>query len=74
MQGDEQQLPAAASDLALAGDQLVARLGRTPGPWVAALLARLVDDVAHRRVANAEGDLLAWSERIVASERPDSIA
>ena len=74
MQGDEQQLPAAASDLALAGDQLVARLGRTPGPWVAALLARLVDDVAHRRVANAEGDLLAWSERIAASERPDSIA
>ena len=74
MQGDEQQLPAAASDLVLAGDQLVARLGRTPGPWVAALLARLVDDVAHRRVANAEGDLLAWSERIVASERPDSIA
>jgi hypothetical protein len=52
----------------------VARLGRTPGPWVAALLARLVDDVAHRRVANAEGDLLTWSERIVASERPDSIA
>jgi len=74
MQGDEQQLPAAASDLALAGDQLVARLSRTPGPWVAALLARLVDDVAHRRVANAEGDLLTWSERIVASERPDSIA
>ena len=74
MQGDEQQLPAAASDLALAGDQLVARLGRTPGPWVAALLARLVDDVAHRRVANAEGDLLAWSERIVASEGPDPIA
>ena len=74
MQGDEQQLPAAASDLALAGDQMVARFGRTPGPWVAALLARLVDDVAHRRVANAEGDLLAWSERIVASEGPDSIA
>ena len=74
MQGDEQQLPAAASDLVLAGDQLVARLSRTPGPWVAALLARLVDDVAHRRVANAESDLLAWSERIVASEGRDSIA
>jgi tRNA nucleotidyltransferase (CCA-adding enzyme) len=73
-QGDDQQLPAAASDLALAGDQLVARLGRIPGPWVAALLARLVDDVAHRRVANAEGDLLAWSERVVASEGRDSIA
>jgi hypothetical protein len=25
-------------------------------------------------VANAEGDLLAWSERIVASEGRDSIA
>jgi len=73
-QGDEQQLPAAASDLAVAGDLLVARLSRTPGPWVAALLARLVDDVAHGRVVNSEGDLLAWSERIVASEGRDSIA
>jgi hypothetical protein len=52
----------------------VARLGRTPGPWVAALLARLVDDVAHRRVANTEGDLLTWSERVVASKGRDSIA
>jgi tRNA nucleotidyltransferase (CCA-adding enzyme) len=74
MQGDEQQLPAAASDLDVGGDQLAARLGRTPGPWVAALLARLVDDVAHRRVANEESELLAWSERIVATEGRDSIA
>jgi tRNA nucleotidyltransferase (CCA-adding enzyme) len=74
MQGDEQQTPAAASDLAVGGDQLVARLGRTPGPWVAALLARLVDEVAHRRVANTQADLLAWSERIVANEGRDSIA
>ena len=74
IQGDEQQTPAAASDLAVGGDALVARLGRTPGPWVAALLARLVDEVAHRRVANTEADLLAWSERIVASEGRDSIA
>ena len=74
MQGDEQQTPAAASDLAVGGDQLVARLGRTPGPWVAALLARLVDEVAHRRVVNSEADLLTWSERIVASEGRDSIA
>jgi tRNA nucleotidyltransferase (CCA-adding enzyme) len=72
--GDEQQLPAAASDLAIAGDQLVARLSRTPGPWVAALLARLVDDVAHGRVPNAEGDLLAWSEMVVASEGHNPIA
>lgn len=74
MQGDEQQTPAAASDLAVGGDQLVARLGRTPGPWVAALLARLVDEVAHHRVANSEADLLTWSERIAASEGRDSIA
>ncbi len=73
-EADTLQLPAAASDLAIGGDQLVARLGRTPGPWVAALLARLVDDVAHRRVANAEGELLTWCERIVASEERDSIA
>jgi len=73
-EADTLQLPAAASDLTVGGDQLAARLGRTPGPWVAALLARLVDDVAHRRVANAERDLLAWSERIVASEERDSIA
>ena len=74
VQGDDQQAPATASDLAVGGDQLMAHLGRTPGPWVAALLARLVDDVAHRRVANAEGDLLGWSERVVASEGRDSIA
>ena len=74
VQGDEQQVPAAASDLAVGGDQIVARLGRTPGPWVAALLARLVDDVAHRRVANAEADLLAWCERVVAPEERDPIA
>ena len=74
VQGDEELLPASSSDLAVGGDQLVARLGRTPGPWVASLLARLVDDVAHRRVGNAEGDLLAWSERIAASEGRDSIA
>lgn len=72
--GDEQQLPAAASDLALTGDQLVAHLNRTPGPWVAALLTRLVDDVAHGRVANAEGDLLARSEMVAASEGRDPIA
>ncbi|MFM9165598.1 MAG: hypothetical protein ACKOQO_02115, partial [Candidatus Limnocylindrus sp.] len=74
VQGDEQQVPAAVSDLAVGGDQIVARLSRTPGPWVAALLARLVDDVAHRRVANAEVDLLAWCERIVAPEERDPIA
>lgn len=74
VQADEEQLPATASDLAIGGDQLVAHLGRTPGPWVAALLARLVDDVAHRRVVNTEGDLLTWSERIVADEGRDSIA
>ena len=74
VQGDEQQVPAAVSDLAVGGDQIVARLGRTPGPWVAALLARLVDDVAHRRVANAEVDLLAWCERVVAPEERDPIA
>lgn len=74
LQCDEQQIPAATSDLAITGDQLVARLGRKPGPWVAALLARLVDDVAHGRVVNAEGDLLTLGERIVASEGEDSIA
>lgn len=74
IQADQEQLPATASDLAVGGDQLMARLGRTPGPWVAALLARLVDEVAHRRVANTEGDLLAWSERVVAGEGRDSIA
>ena len=73
-ESDALQLPATASDLAIGGDELVARLGRTPGPWVAALLARLVDDVAHRRVANAEGDLLTWSETIAVSEGRDSIA
>ena len=73
-EGDDLQLPAAASDLAIGGDQLVARLGRAPGPWVAALLSRLVDDVAHRRVANSEIELLAWCDRIGASEGREPIA
>lgn len=73
-EADAMQLPAAASDLAIAGDQIVARLGRTPGPWVAALLARLVDDVAHRRVPNVEGDLLAWCERVGTDEGREPIA
>lgn len=73
-EGDEQQLPASASDLAVGGDQLMARLGRAPGPWVAALLSRLVDDVAHRRVTNDAGALLAWGERIVAGEERNTIA
>lgn len=73
-EGDTLQLPAASSDLAIGGDQLVTRLGRAPGPWVAALLSRLVDDVAHRRVANSEMELLAWCDRIGASEGHEPIA
>ena len=73
-EADTAQLPAAPSDLAVAGDQLVSVLRRTPGPWVAALLSRLVDDVAHRRVENREVDLLAWSQQIVANEDPERIA
>lgn len=73
-EADALHLPAAPRDLAIAGDQIVARLGGSPGPWIAAILARLVDDVAHRRVPNVEADLLAWCERIVANEGRDSIA
>ena len=72
--GDAQQIPASASDLAVGGDALVARLGRAPGPWVAAILARLVDDTARGRVPNIEGDLLAWCDRVADREGRDSIA
>ncbi|MEI6156162.1 MAG: hypothetical protein WCP88_03045 [bacterium] len=73
-EGDSLQLAAAPRDLAVGGDQLVARLGRAPGPWVAALLARLVDDVAHRRVPNSVGELLTWSDAIAEREGLDPIA
>lgn len=74
VQGDEQQVPATAGDLAVGGDQILARLGRSPGPWVAALLARLVDDVAHRRVANTEAELLTWCEQVAIAEGRGPIA
>jgi tRNA nucleotidyltransferase (CCA-adding enzyme) len=73
-EGDALNLPAAPSDLAIDGDQLVSRLGRTPGPWVAALLSRLVDDVAHRRVPNTDSALLAWIDAGDAREGHDPIA
>lgn len=74
IEGDAAGLPAAASELAVGGDQLIARVGRSPGPWVAALLARLVDDVAHRRVENSERALLERSDTIAANESGDLIA
>lgn len=74
MDGDALQLPAAATDLAVGGDQLVVRFGQTPGPWVSALLARLVDDAAHCRVANSTAELLAWSDALVSREGFDRIA
>lgn len=73
-EGDDLQLVAEPRDLALGGDRLVAHLRRAPGPWVAALLARLVDEVAHRRLENSEQALLTWCERVVADESPDGIA
>ena len=73
-QGDDLQLVAEPRDLALGGDRLVAHLRRAPGPWVAALLARLVDEVAHRRLENSERALLTWCERVAAEEPPDAIA
>ena len=73
-EADAMQVPASLADLAIGGDQLVAHLGRTPGPWVATTLARLLDDVAHHRVANVERDLLAWCVRIAADGGPEHIA
>lgn len=73
-EADAMQVPASLADLAIGGDQLVAHLGRTPGPWVATTLARLLGDVAHHRVANVERDLLAWCVRIAADGDPEHIA
>lgn len=52
-------LPAdSVRQLAIRGDELASRLGRKPGPWVAFLLRKLLEDVALGRVANEKEALL----------------
>lgn len=56
-----------ATQLAVRGDELSAALGRTPGPWVAELLRRLLEDVAFGRIANERAALLAAAREREAS-------
>lgn len=58
-------LPATkATQLAARGDELSAALGRSPGPWVAELLRRLLEEVAFGRVANEKAALLAAAREV----------
>ncbi|KIL34810.1 hypothetical protein SD71_17475 [Cohnella kolymensis] len=53
----------AVSQLAVKGDELAARLDRTPGPWVAALLRRLAVQVARGQLSNEKPALLSAAEQ-----------
>ena len=54
-----EELPAhSVKQLAVRGDELVSRLGRKPGTWVALALRKLLEDVALGRVANEKEALL----------------
>jgi len=54
-----EELPADnVKQLAVRGDELTARLRRKPGPWVALVLRKLLEDAALGRVANDKETLL----------------
>lgn len=57
------QMPiSAAAELAVKGDELAQWLRKSPGPWVADLLGRLLTDVALGRVPNEKQQLLRAAE------------
>lgn len=51
--------PLALADLAIDGSDLLAELGRAPGPWLGQLLDRLLDSVVSDPARNTRGRLLA---------------
>jgi tRNA nucleotidyltransferase/poly(A) polymerase len=51
--------PLSLADLAVDGDDLLAALGRPPGPWLGALLARLLESVIADPSRNTPAQLLA---------------
>jgi len=67
---DADALPAAAHDLAIDGDLLVAHCGEAPGAWVGELLGQLVIDAAHGRVPNTADALLSRAAEVRRSSLP----
>lgn len=63
-------VPLAIADLAVNGSDLVAAIGRPPGPWVGAMLERLLDSVTNdpsrNRADQSVADVRAW---LAADER-----
>lgn len=60
----------AVPQLAVKGDELSRHLDKTPGPWVARMLRRLLEEVALGRLANGKEALLQASEKMAADEQP----
>jgi tRNA nucleotidyltransferase (CCA-adding enzyme) len=56
-------------DLAIRGDELSRALGKPPGPWVGALLRRLLKDAASGRTANTRKALLRAAARAAADDK-----
>jgi tRNA nucleotidyltransferase (CCA-adding enzyme) len=66
---DDRHLPALVSDLAVDGAEIIAALDKAPGPWVKLLLEELLQEVAHERVVNRSGELIAAAKQIHESKR-----
>jgi tRNA nucleotidyltransferase (CCA-adding enzyme) len=59
----DRNAPLSLADLAIDGDDLQAELGVTPGPWLGALLDRLLDSVVNDPRRNARDRLLGDARR-----------
>ena len=56
------------SELDVKGDELSGYLGRSPGPWIANTLRRLLAEAASGRLPNEKFALLAAAKEIIASQ------
>src|SRR5262249_11287052 len=56
------------NELAIRGDELSRLTGRMPGPWIAAVLKRLLEDTALGHVANEKASLMEAAVEHLASE------
>ncbi|TFE30032.1 CCA tRNA nucleotidyltransferase [Cohnella luojiensis] len=56
-------------ELAVKGDELCSYLGRSPGPWIAALLQQLLEEVALGGIPNDKGSLLWAAKESIGNQR-----
>lgn len=71
-------MPLTTGDLAVDGHDLQAALGRAPGPWLGALMERLLDSVTNDPARNTPAQLIAdarsWEQTPDSGPGPDAAA